>query len=266
MNIIVCIKQIQDPEIPPVKFRVDSETKVVIPPEGIPPVMDPADRQAVEAALQIKDQHEGTVTVISVGDKSSEDALRQAIAMGADEGILVSDEAFKDSDSHSIALVLAKTIEKIGEYDLILCGRQAADWDVGQVGSILAEDLGIPIVTVAKKIEVAGSGLRIEHVLSDGYEVIETPVPALITVSNEIGQPRIPTAWGGIAAARKDVPVWSAQDINVDVSQVGASANHLEILKLFIPVHERKCEIIEGESAKEAAVNLALKLSEAKIL
>ena len=266
MNIIVCIKQVLNPDTPPDAFEIDPDAKRVIPPRGIPPVINPYDRQAVEAALQIKDHGEATVTLITVGDKSSEDALRYAIAMGADEGILISDEAFNGSDSHSIAYILAKAVEKVGAYDLILCGRQSADEGMGQVGSILAEKLGIPSVTIARKVEQVNGKLRIERVLSDGYEVIEAPLPALVTISGEIGLPRIPGARGSIMAARKQIPTWTSQDIGVEVSRVGASASNLEMLKLFKPVREERCEIITGENPKEAAANLVLRLREAKLI
>ena len=260
MNIIVCVKQVPDPEIPLAKFRIDPGAKRVIPPEGIPPVISPFDKQAVEAALRIEEQHEGKITVITIGDASATDVVRHALSMGADEGIIVSDEAFEGSDSFSTAYILTKAIEKIGEYDLILCGRQAADWDVGAVGSLIAENLGVPIITFARKIEALGGTLRVERVLLEGYEVIELAPPAVITISNELGQPRLPSGWGIIAAARKQIPTWSAGDLDVEASLTGAAGARSELLKLFIPVRERACQIIGGENVAEAAVNLALKL------
>ena len=260
MNIIVCVKQVPDPEIPLAKFRIDPEAKRVIPPEGIPPVTSPFDEQAVEAALRIKEQHESKITVVTIGSGSAGDVVKHALSMGADEGVVISDEAFEGSDSFSTAHILTKAMEKIGEYDLILCGRQAADWDAGAVGSLIAENLGLPIVTFARKIEAINGTVRVERVLLEGYEVIELVPPAVITVSNELGQPRLPSGWGIISAARKQIPTWSAGDLNVEASLVGAGSTRSELLKLFIPVHERNCQIIGGESVAEAAVNLALKL------
>ncbi|GAI14519.1 unnamed protein product [marine sediment metagenome] len=155
---------------------------------------------------------------------------------------------------------------KVGEYDLIFCGRQAADWDAGQVGSGIAEFLGIPSVTVAKMVEMVDGKIRVERVVADGYEVIEVSTPVLITVSNELGEPRYPKLKGIMAAARKEVPTWTAQDIGADTSQLGASGARTKLLKLFVPVKEAKCEIIEGENPEDAAVNLALKLREAKLI
>ena len=266
MNIIVCVKQVPNPEIPPSKFIVDTKAKRVIPPEGVPPVINPFDEQAVEAALKIKEQNGGHITVISMGAASATDIVKHTLSMGADEGIILSDDAFEDSDSISTAYILTKAIEKIGAYDLILCGRQAADWDAGQVGSIMAEKLRLPIITLAKKIEVIDNNLKVERVILDGYEVVEATSPALITVSNEIGQARLPTGRNIIFAAKKQIPIWNAGDIGCDASLVGSGAARSELLSLYVPSRERKGEIIQGESVAEAAANLALKLREIKAI
>ncbi len=260
MNMIVCVKQVPDPEIPLVKFRIDPQANRVAPPEGIPPVINPFDEQAVEAALRIKDQSGGKITALTVGGGSAVDVVKHALAMGADEGVVVSDAAFDGSDSFATASILTGAIEKIGEFDIILCGREAADWNMGTVGSIIGEDLGIPIITLARKVEVVDGGLRVERVGMGGYEVIELSPPAIITVSNELGQPRIPSGWGIIAAARKVVPTWNAADLEIDASLVGAGSARSELRKLFIPIRERKCEIIGGDSVAEAGANLAVKL------
>jgi len=186
--------------------------------------------------------------------------------MGADDGITIQDKALENLDSYGTAYVLSKAIQKIGPYDLILCGRQAADWDAGQVGSILAELLSIPVVTIARSIKTADTSLRVERVLKDGYEVIEAPMPCLVTVSNEIGLPRLPTGMGIVAAARKKIPVWTAQDIQVDLPQMAAAGGHVEILKLFVPVRDVKCEMVTGKDLREAAVQLAVKLRQANII
>lgn len=266
MNILVCVKQILDPEIPPAKFRVNSETREVIPPEGIPPVINPFDSQAVEAALRIKDKHSAKITAISMGSGSAIDVVRHALSMGVDEGILIDDDAFQGSDSFSTAYILTRAIQKIGDYDLILCGRQAADWDAGEVGSIIAENLGIALITLAKAIEVVNGKLRVERVTLEGFEVFESPLPALITISNELGQPRLPSGWGIISAVRKNVPTWTAQDISVAPSQIGATAARSKLLSLSIPARERTCKMVGGKDVAEAAANLALTLREAKII
>lgn len=265
LNIIVCIKQILDPEMPPSKFKIDTKENKVIPPEGILPVISPFDEQAVEAALRIKEQHEAKITVITLGESSAINAVKHSLAMGSDEGILI-EQTIAGYDSLLIAHILTKAIEKIKTYDLIICGRESGDWSCGQVGAIIAENLGLPVVTRAKKIDIINTRLRVEQVTADGFEAFDVPVPAVITVSYEIGQARIPTGWGVISATRKKIPSWSIKDIGVDISQIGDTNSRIKLLKLFIPVRERKCQIVEGKTAAEAATNLALKLREAKII
>jgi len=255
-----------DPEAPPASFRVDTSANKVVPPPGVPPVISPFDEQAIEAALRVKDAQGGKITAITLGTGLLRDVVKKPLSMGADELVLLEDEAFDEGDSWSTAYALTKAIEKIGEYDLILCGRQAADWDAGQVGSGIAEILGLPNVTVAKKIDITDGKARVERIVTDGYEVIEVSLPALITVSNELGEPRYPTIKGIMAAKKKEPVIWKPADISVEPSQIGAAGRRIKMFKLFQPVREGKCEIMEGESPEEAAANLALKLREAKIL
>jgi len=266
MNMIVCVKQVIDPEAPPASFKIDASSNTVVPPSGVAPVISPFDENAIEAALRIKDAQGGKITAISLGVNLLRDVVKKPLAMGADELILLEDEAFADGDSWSTAYALAMAIKKIGEYDLIFCGRQAADWDGGQVGSGIAEILGLPSVTIARKIDITDGKARIERVTTDGYEVIEVSLPALITVSNELGEARYPTIRGIMAAKKKEPVIWKPADIGVEPSRVGAAGRRTKLVKLFQPVREGKCEIIEEESPEEAAVSLALKLREAKIL
>jgi len=218
MNIIVCVKQVLDPEIPPAKFKIDPETKQVIPPAGVPPVISVYDERAVEAACRLKDKNKGKITVISMGSEKAADVIKHAISMGADDGFVLSDPAFENLDSFGTAYVLSKAIQKIGAYDLVLCGRQAADWGAGQVGSILAEMLGIPVITLACEIEVAGANVKVKRIVSDGFEVLEAPMPSLVTVSSEIGMPRLPAGMRLMMARKKQVPVWKGADICAEAS------------------------------------------------
>ena len=266
MNMIVCCKQVVDPEAPPASFRVDASTNKVIPPQGIPPVISPFDENALEAALKIKDAQGGKITVISLGNKLLRDVVKKPLSMGADELVLLEDETYDEGDSWSVAYSIASAIKKIGEYDLIFCGRQAADWDNGQVGSGIAEILGLPSVTLAKKVEPEDGKAKVERVTADGYDVIEVSLPAVITVSNELGEARYPTIKGIMAAKKKEPIVWKPADIEVDTGQIGASGRRTKLLKLFQPVREGTCEIIEGESPEEAAEKLATKLREVKVL
>jgi electron transfer flavoprotein beta subunit len=266
MNMIVCCKQVIDPEAPPASFRVDTSANKVIPPQGVPPVISPFDENALEAALRIKDAQGGTITVISLGNNLLRDVVNKPLSMGADELVLLEDEAYGEGDSWSIAYALALAIKKIGEYDIIFCGRQAADWDSGQIGAGIAEILGLPAVTLAKKIDVADGTAKVERVTSDGYDVVEVSLPALVTVSNELGEARYPTIKGIMAAKKKEPIVWKPEDIGADSAQLGASGRRTKLLKLFQPVREGECEMIEGESPEEAAEKLAMKLRESKVL
>jgi electron transfer flavoprotein beta subunit len=266
LNMIVCCKQVLDPEAPPASFKIDPSTNKVIPPPGVPPVVNPFDEQAVEAALRIKDLQGGKITVLSLGNNLLRDVVKKPLSMGADELILLEDEAFEGGDSWSIAFALATAIKKVGEYDIIFCGRQAADWDAGQVGSGIAEILGIPGVTLAKKVEATNGKARVERVISDGYQVIEVTLPALITVSNELGEARYATLKGIMAASKKQPVVWKPADIGLDSSQLGAAGRKTKLLKLFQPVKEGKCEIIGGDTPAEAGTKLAERLREAKII
>ncbi len=266
MNIIVCIKEIADPEAPADSFRLDSEKKILACSPKVLRVINPFDEQAVEAALRIKDTIGAKVTALALGKGLDRVVVKKPLFMGADELILLEDEAFSDGDSWSTVNALAAAIRKIGNYDLILCGRQAADWNAGQVGSGIAEILGLPSVTVARKIEITDGKAKVERVTADGYETVEVKLPSVITVSNEIGQARYP-AIQNIRTANKIQPViWKPSDIGLDPSTVGGKGRRLKILKLFQPVTEGTCEIMQGETPQEMAENLALTLRKEKIL
>ena len=266
MDMIVCCKQVIDPEAPPATFKVDAATNKVVPPQGVPPVISPFDEQAVEAALKIKDAKGGKITAISLGVNLQRDVVKKPLSMGADELILLEDPAFTEGDSWSTAYALAMAIQKVGKFDIIFCGRQASDWDSGQVGSAIAEILGLPSVTVAKKVEAADGKVKVERVTADGYEVVEVTLPALITVSNELGAARYPTIKGIMAAKRKEPTVWKPADIGVDPATIGAAGRRTKLVKLFQPVREGKCEVLTADTPEEAAVKLAQRLREVKAL
>ena len=266
MEVLVCVKQVPNPEAPSGSFRVDAEEKRVVVAPTVSPVLSTFDEIAVEAALRLKDAHKARVTVLSLGNQLAREVVKKPLGMGADALILLEDEAFEGGDSWSTAAALAAAIRKIGRYDLVLCGRQAADWDAGQVGLGLAELLGIPAVSLVKKIEVRDGGLRVERVVDDGYEVLDAPVPCLLTVSNELGEPRYPTFRGIMKAEKIQPVVWKPEDIGADPSSLGAKGRQTRLIRVFQPVKEARCEMIEGENAADAAVNLALRLREARIL
>ncbi len=267
LHIITCVKQVPDPEAPASAFKVDEAAKKVVPAAGVTPVISQFDALAVEAALRIKDATgDAKITVMSLGPEGARDVIKHSLAMGADEGVLITDDALLNGDSYTTALVLSKAIEKIGDYNLILCGRQATDWDAGVVGYGIAEMLGIPSVSIAKSVAVQDSRVVVERVLAEGYDTIEAPLPALVTVSNELGEPRYPKLQQIMMAARKQVTVWKAADLGLDASTAGTSAVRMHLERLFQPVSEVECEVIEGETPDEVAGKLAQRLREQKII
>ena len=263
LNIVVCAKQVIDPETPASAFRVDPEARKVIPAPGIPPVVNGFDENAVEAALRIKDSIEANISVVSAGNNFVMDVMKKPLSMGADQLVLVQDETVASLDAFATAYTLSKAIEKLGEFDLILCGRQASDWDNAQVPLGIAELLGLPCVTIAQKIEIAEQGLIVERAITDGYEVAEAPLPALVTVSNELGEPRYPTLRGIMTASRKTPTVWTTQDLGLDVASLEPK---LLLTGLSTLETNRQCELIQGEDEADAGRNLALRLREANLI
>jgi electron transfer flavoprotein beta subunit len=261
LQIIVCIKQVPDPEGPADAFKIDSEVKKIIP-VGIPPVINPFDENALEAALHIKDNYNGRVTAMSMGEKLAQPVLRKALAAGVDDLILLVDQRFKDLDSFSTAYVLSKAIRKIGPYDLILTGRQAGDWDFGVTGLIIAEMLQIPGVNLARKIEIRDDGIWVEKLMRDGYELVKTPMPALITVSSEIGELRYVSVRALQSVRAKPVTVYGAEDLDLDIQRLMTRQIH----NLSPFQGQRECTYIEGDSDQQKGENLALKLREDRVI
>jgi len=261
MEIVVCCKQIIDPEAPPSSYKIDPSLNKVTTAPGVNPVISPFDLQAVEAALRIKDKTGAKVSILSLGNKLLRDVLKKPLSMGADELYLVEDETMENLDSWNTALALSLAIKKIGSYDLVLCGRQAADWDSGQVGIGIAAFLEMPSITVAGKIEISDNKVTVNRMLSDGYEVTESVFPAVITVSNELGEPRLTTLKGIMAATKKQPVVWKPSDIGFEITE-----RRIKIIELLKPLKEIKCELAEGDSPAEIGTNLALALRNAKII
>ncbi|MBI2867960.1 MAG: electron transfer flavoprotein subunit beta/FixA family protein [Chloroflexi bacterium] len=262
MHIVVCVKQVPDPETPASAFKIQDNK--VVPAAGVPPVVDGFGEQAVEAALRIRDVAKDPVkiTVVSVGKDFVMDVIKKPLSMGADDLVLLQDPAFDNLDSFATVEVLTAAIKKLGAFDLVLCGRQASDWDMGVVAYGLAERLGASCVSIAKDVKAADGKVEVERVLTDGFEKVEAPLPAVVSVSNELGEARYPTLKGIMAAGRKKPTVWTAQDLGVEAK----SAARVNLQKLFIPVKEAKCEFVKGENGADAGRLLALKLREAKLL
>jgi electron transfer flavoprotein beta subunit len=264
LQIIVTAKQVIDPEIPKSAFKIDATSKRVVMPSSFPPVVNGFDEHAVEAALRIKDTQEAKVTVLAAGKTFSIEIMRKLLAMGADELVLVQDPAIDDTvDSRVTAQLLSAAIKKIGEFDLILCGRQASDWDNAQVPLMLTEELGVPCITIARRIEVSDRIVKVERVIPEGYEIIKAPLPALITVSNELGLPRYPTMRAIMAANRKRPAIWKLSDVGLDPA---ALQPHLQLVDLFVPVQDQVCEFIEGSDEQEIANTLFQKLRDGRLI
>ena len=267
MHIVVCVKQVPDWDIPPSSFKVDEAAKQVVSPPGVAPVRSQFDEIGVEAAMRLKDQAPDTkVTILTMGPEGARDVIKHSLAMGADEGVLLVDELFGDMDWYQIALVLSTAIKKLDDVELVVCGRQAVDWDMGVTGSGIAELLDWPALTIGKDVQVRDGTVVVERVLMDGFETVEAPLPAVATISNELGEPRYPKLQQIMQAARKQVTVWSAADLGLDAGQLGAEARKLTLERLYIPVSGTECEFIEGDTPEEKAQNLARKLREAKLI
>jgi electron transfer flavoprotein beta subunit len=262
MQIVVCIKQVIDPEMPYSAFKIDPEEKRVIPPQGTPPVLSPFDENALEAALRIKDKYGANVIALSMGNKLARPVLRKALAAGADELIMLEAPELKDVDSFASACVLAAAIRRIGKVDIIFTGRQAADWDSGITGCALAEELDIPCVTVARKVDVNSRMARVERVLPDGYEVIESPIPCVITVDSDLGELRPVTLQGLSGAQKKPVQSWGLPELDL----LSPPALSCQLLDMYMPKRETVCEIIDGTTVEDAATNLVDKLKEKSLI
>ncbi|MDO8688967.1 MAG: electron transfer flavoprotein subunit beta/FixA family protein [Dehalococcoidia bacterium] len=266
MRVIVCVKQVADPEAPPGSFTTDAEGRRVTVRRGVSQVLSTYDENAIEAALRIKDANGARVTLLSVGSSQWQDFLQEAMGTGADEAVLLCDPAFANADGFAAAYVLAKGIQKLGECDLVICGRQAADTDAGIVGPALAEELRIPCVTIARSVEAAGDVARVERLLEDGYEVLETALPAVVTVTSEALTLRYATMDTIMAATEREVPIWNAQDIGADPEKVAQAASRVRLVRLEAPPSGGECRVIEGRDEASKAASLAALLRSEKLL
>jgi electron transfer flavoprotein beta subunit len=233
---------------------VDAEKKDVI--VDAPLVISPFDENALEAALLIQERMDAKITVLSLGNEVSDTVLRKSLAAGADELVLLQDNNFEKLDSHSIASALAEAIGKIGEYDLVLTGRQAGDWDAGQVGLILGEMLGLPCISLAREIKVEDGNVLVKKNIPGGYEQVRAKMPALITVSNEVGELRYISRAKMIKMLRSrvSIPTWSSEDF----VSAHEGLKKMEIIELSSPPDmSRDCEFLDGATPDEIAEKLA---------
>ncbi|MBN2205886.1 MAG: electron transfer flavoprotein subunit beta/FixA family protein [Candidatus Aminicenantes bacterium] len=249
MNIIVCIKQV--PETTDVKINPETNTLIR---EGVKSIINPFDMYALEEGVRLKEKFGGKVAVLTMGPPQAEAALREAISLGADEGILVCDRAFAGSDTWATSYTLAGAVRKIGAFDLIVCGKQASDGDTAQVGPGISAHLDIPQVTYVKKIESIepaseGKGwlMRVERMMEEGFEIIETPLPALLTVVKEINEPRLPSLRGMMKAKTAKIAVWGQNDLKLDENSIGLCGSPTQVIKIFTPPPRTGGRRLQGE-------------------
>ncbi len=261
MNIVVLIKQVPEIEL----IKVDQAANEVVLPSG-PGVVNPFDEYAVEEALRIKEKQGGKVTVITVGSPRAESALRDCLALGVDEAILISDPVFEKSDPQATAKILTAGLKKIGQFDMVFSGKQAVDDDSAQVPGAVAAHLDIPQAMFVKKVEsIADGKMTVWRTTEEGYDIVELTLPALISVVKEINEPRLPSLKGKMMAKKAPITKWSAADIGLDGSQTGANSS-TKIIKVSPPPPRQKGEIITGETPQEIAEKLYQKLKENQAL
>jgi electron transfer flavoprotein beta subunit len=234
MQIVVCLKQI--PDLQQIRIKRDSREPVL---EGVPLLFGDMDKNALEEAVRIVEKEGGKVVALALGSPKLRDTIKEALAMGADEAVILIDPAFEDSDTMTTAKVLAKAIETIGPYDLVLCGEGSTDNYSGQVPSRLAEILGLPQVTYVRQLEFTEGGLRATRDMEEALEIVEVPLPALVSVASEIHEPR--------RAAKKPLQEWSAEDLGLSSAEVGKEVSSLEVIRNLAPEQERKNVTLEGE-------------------
>ncbi|MDD5044519.1 MAG: electron transfer flavoprotein subunit beta/FixA family protein [Candidatus Omnitrophica bacterium] len=243
MNIIVCVKQVPETT----EVRINPETNTLIR-EGVKAIVNPFDTYAIEEAVRLKEKFGGKVTVISMGPPQADAVLREAISMGADEGILVCDRAFAGSDTWATSYTLASAIRKVGAFDLILCGKQASDGDTAQVGPGISTHLDIPQVTYVKKIEeIKDNQARVERMMEEGFEIIQTSLPALLTVVKEINEPRIPSLKGMMRAKQAKITTWGQKDLDLDPQNIGLCGSPTQVVKIFTPPARVGGQMLTGE-------------------
>lgn len=261
MKIIVLIKQV--PETTEVKINPDTNTLVR---EGVKSIINPFDTYALEEGVLIKERLGGTVVALSMGPPQAREALQDAIALGADEAVLLSDRAFAGADTLATSRALAAGIRKLAPYDLIIAGKQAIDGDTAQVGPEVAELLDIPQATYVRKVKELEPGrIVVERMVEGAVETVEMPLPALITVVKDINQPRIPSLKGIMKAKRTQIPVWTPGDIGLAPETVGLRGSPTMVEKIFVPEVERRGELLEG-TPEEVADALLSRLRRAGVI
>ena len=242
MKILVCAKQVPDAK----DVRLDPKTNTLAR-EGVESIMNPYDRHALEEAVAIKEQLGGAVTVLTMGPPQAEAMLREAIACGADDGVLVSDRAFAGADTWATSYTLAKAAQTLGGFDLIFCGKQAIDGDTAQVGPGLAKRLNIPFATCIQKTRnVTAQNIEVERMMDDGYDVLRLPLPSLLTAVKDINEPRVASLKGKMKAKKAEIRMLTASDIGADPQCIGLAGSPTKVVRVFSPEPRGDRQLFSG--------------------
>ncbi len=261
MNIIVLVKQVPDTA----EVRINRETNTLIR-DGVPSIINPYDMFALEEALRLREKHGGKVTALTMGPPQAAEALKEAVALGVDDVVLVSDRAFAGADTWATSYALSMAIRKIGTYDLVIAGKQAIDGDTAQVGPETADMLSIPFVAYIRKIDqVEGNKMVAERLMDEGYDVVEMSLPALITVVKEINTPRLPSLKGKMKAKSLKVTAWTAKDIGADENKLGLKGSPTQVVRIFPPAPRGGREMLSGTIEEQVAA-VAKKLKEQSLI
>lgn len=262
MDILVCVKQVPDSS----DVSIDTATNTLIR-DGVPSVLNPFDGNALEAAVQLKEAHGGTVTVLSMGPEQAKAVLKECVSLGADKAVLVSDKAFAGSDTLATSYILASAIKKLGDFDLILCGKQAIDGDTGHVGPEIAEKLGLAQLTFVAKIDVNGDTITVNKEHDEGYEVVEAKLPVVATVVKSINIPRYPSIKSKMAANKAKIEVLTAADLaEISIEKTGLKGSPTKVIKMFTPPKKDSGVRICESTGNECALKLFEKLVAAKLI
>ncbi len=261
MNIVVCIKQILDPDLPARDFKIDSAAKTAVRGNANL-VTNIFCENALETALQVKEKAgESKVTALCYGGSEAEDSLRKALAMTCDEAVLVTREGADNPDPSAVAKVLAAAIRHLGEVDLVMVGRESGDWGVGQTGGLLAEELGMPALGFVDKVDPGGPGVVLQRQTDIGRETAEAQTPCLVMISNDEGNvPRIPKTRDVMMSYRKPLTTLSLADLGLDSDEIKNGNEFYEVAELFVPEKNVQCEFVEGDSIDEKVTKLAQKI------
>jgi len=262
MKTLVCMKQVLDPDVSARDYQIDPEKKEA-KVGGANLVTDIFSENALETALQLRQANPGEITALCYGGEKGEDVLRKALAMTADHAVLVQRQGNTNPDPATVAKVLAAAINKLGAFDLILVGRESGDWGVGQTGGLLAAELGLPYLSLVDRIEPAGTGLRLRRQTDVGFEMAECAPPALLTITNsESNVPRIPKTRDVMMSYRKPLQKWSVADLGLDAAAIGDARSFYEVVELYVPKKDVKCEFVEGDSLEDKVAAFARKVAE----